>query len=49
MSNYLASGLSEKERFHPGDPFATLILWSRDPDKIWMVGERALAVRDPAT
>ena len=23
----------------PGDPLATLVEWSRDPDKIWMVGE----------
>jgi Tol biopolymer transport system component len=23
----------------PGDPLATLLVWSRDPDKIWMVGE----------
>lgn len=27
----------------PGDPLATLIVWSREPDIIWMVGESATA------
>jgi len=27
----------------PGDPLATLLVWSSDPDKIWMVGESPTA------